>query len=130
MQSAIRNLHNAEFKGRTLRVNHAFYDTEGMASDNKHLVEAMSNLNSEQSRFLMLELKKYACENETSLKEMLKARPYLLWSILKLMHRMNDEITPSHPPPLNPALFPPPAPGDALLPTPPVQDFSHINNKY
>ena len=105
-----------------------------MASDNKHLVEAMSNLNNEQSRFLVLELKKYAIENETDLKEMLKARPYLLFSVLKLMHRMNDEISPQRPPPLNPALFPTMpmtgAPGDALLPTPPLQDFSHISNNF
>ena len=102
-----------------------------MASDNKHLVEAMSNLNNEQSRFLILELKKYAVENETDLKDMLKARPYLLFSILKLMHRMNDEITPIRPPPLNPALFPPvPVSGDALLPTPPMQDFSHISTNF
>jgi cleavage stimulation factor subunit 2 len=44
VQSAIRNLHNAEFKGRTLRVNHAFYDTESKEQDNKSLVESMQSL--------------------------------------------------------------------------------------
>ncbi|OMJ66862.1 hypothetical protein SteCoe_36147 [Stentor coeruleus] len=95
-RSAIRNMNQAEFFGRNLRVDYsekhrtALSLPEGPKQQNT-LQDAISKLSISEAMALFQLLQEQSRLNEEDLFKTLNSRPYVLFSILKLMHRMNSE---------------------------------------
>lgn len=103
-RSAIRNMNQIEFSGRSLRVDYsekhrkALFLPEGPKLQNS-LQDLFSRLTSQESIYLFSLLQQYAYTDEEELYTILKSRPYLLFALLKLMYRMNSDYSAyrSHP---------------------------------
>ena len=97
-RSAIRNMNQAEFFGRSLRVDYsekhrnALFLPEGPKQQNT-LQDTMSKLTIPEAMTLFHLLQQESYSNEEDLYKILKSRPYVLFSMLKLMHRVNGEFT-------------------------------------
>jgi RNA recognition motif-containing protein len=97
-RSAIRNMNQAEFFGRSLRVDYsekhrtALFLPEGPKQQNT-LQDAISKLTTQEAMTLFHLLQQQGYCNEEEIFKIFKSRPYVLFSMLKLMHRINGECT-------------------------------------
>jgi len=94
---AIRNMNEIEFKGRSLRVDYSekhrvLLSMPESAKQTKTLQDSLSSLNPQEASFLLSLLQRFSQTHEEELYRVLKARPYILFSLLKLMHRLNRDL--------------------------------------
>jgi cleavage stimulation factor subunit 2 len=116
-RSAIRNMNNAEFNGRTLRVDYsekhrtALSMEEGNKQQNP-LQETLSKVSPQEAMTIFYLVQQQIGYNEEEIQKIFRNRPFVLFSLLKLMHRMNGEVA---------------GPGkgnqEGLLPLPPDEHF-------
>ena len=110
-------MNNAEFNGRTLRVDYsekhrtALSMEEGNKQQNP-LQESLSKVTAQEAMTIFYLLQQQTDVNEEEVFKIFKARPYVLFAVLKLMHRINGEVS-----------GPNKIGQDGLLPLPPDENF-------
>ena len=97
-RSAIRNMNEIEFSGRSLRVDYSEKHRSALQfpevpRQQNSVQDVLSRVTPQEGMYLLGLLQQYAYYNEEELYQVLKAKPYLLFALLKLMHRMNNEYT-------------------------------------
>jgi hypothetical protein len=90
-------MNEIEFKGRALRVDYSekhrvLLSIPDAGRQTKTLQDALSSISPQEATFLLSLLQRYAQTHEEELYRVLKARPYILFSLLKLMHRLNRDL--------------------------------------
>lgn len=96
-RSAIRNMNKAEFNGRSLRVDYSEKHRTALSLDEcpkqqNTLQDTLSKLTVQESMAIFYLLQQQAFANEEELFKIFKTRPYVLFSMLKMMHRVNGEF--------------------------------------
>lgn len=100
-RSAIRNMNGIEFNGRVLRVDYSEKHRNALSIPENQkpntLQDCMSNLTGTESYFLMQTLQNFSLCKHEEMVQLFNAKPFLVFSLLKLMHRMNSEVAHAQP---------------------------------
>jgi RNA recognition motif-containing protein len=93
---AIKHMNNYEFNGRPLRVDYSEKHRNVLPANEPRgqscLVEEFMHLGPEEANYLFSVLQKYSHSNEQEFYTILKARPYLILALMKLMDKFNGEM--------------------------------------
>ena len=97
-RSAIRNMNEVEFNGRALRVDYSEKHRTslllpGQMRTQNSLQDVLTRLSTQENIYLLSLLQNFSRHNEEEFQQIMKARPYLLFSLLKMMVRINGEFS-------------------------------------
>ena len=111
---AIKHMNNYEFNGRPLRVDYSEKHRNVLpAADSRgpnSLIEEFMRLGPEEANYLFSVLQKYSHSNEQEFYTILKARPYLILALMKVMDKFNGEMGNWRPGMVSDGLLPNPDP--------------------
>ena len=117
---AIRNMNGYEFNNRPLRVDYSEKHRNVMPIPSQNqghsLVDEFSHLKPEEANYLFSVMQRYLHSSEQEFYTVLKARPFLIFALLKMMDRLNGELGRGRPLPESDGLLPIPD-------QPPMRDF-------
>lgn len=90
-------MNQAEFNGRSLRVDYSEKHRTALSLDEfprqqNTLQDTLNKLSVQESMTIFYLLQQQAFTNEEELYKIFKTRPYVLFSMLKMMHRVNSEF--------------------------------------